>query len=74
MTIPLEANVEVGDLLVLPIQITEETMAVKAFPIIRRGSHYMVAKDENREEQLIRYDHAIVLKKNGIYLIGENAE
>ena len=68
LDIPSERNVDLNDLVAFPNEIN----LIKFFPIIERGSHYIVARDNLFEERMIRYDNAIVIKKDGTVLIGES--
>lgn len=67
LAIPCERNVDLGDLVAFP----NEVKLIKFFPITARGSHYVVTKFNN-QEKMIRYDGAIVLKKDGTILVGES--
>ena len=67
LDIPSRRNVDLGDLVAFPNKVG----LIKLFPVIRRGSNYIVVKDSS-SERLIRYDHAIVIKKDKTVLVGES--
>ena len=64
---PDQRNVDIGDLVVFP----NECHLIKFFPVIRKGSHYIVAGDSSGEKS-IRYDGAIVIKKDKTVLVGRS--
>ncbi len=64
---PSQRNVDLGDLVAFPNKVG----LVKFFPVTSRGSHY-IAIENFSKERLIRYDYAIVIKKNKTVLVGES--
>ncbi len=64
---PCRVNVDLGDLVAFP----NEVGLIKFLPVIRNGSHYIVAKDSSGERE-IRYDGAVVIKKDKTVLVGES--
>jgi len=64
---PSQRNVDLGDLVAFPNKVG----LIKFFPVISRGSYY-IAIENFSKERLIRYDHAIVIKKNKTVLVGES--